>query len=293
MPEHFKKIGLITKHNPSLEIIETLQNLKVFLKSKHYPIVIETETAKAIHAGKTPTVTAEKLGAECDLVMVVGGDGSLLNAAHLVVDHHTPILGINRGKLGFLTDISPEEVNTRISEVLEGNYTEETRFLLNAKIEHQHNFIHQQSALNDIVLMPGEIAHLIDFEIYINDQFVCTQRADGLIVATPTGSTAYALSGGGPILHPQLDAIVLVPMFPHTLTSRPLVVNGNSTIRIAIPTSSKIAPRLSCDGRRRIYINAGDNIYIHKKAEHLRLIHPLDYNYFETLRAKLHWERNY
>lgn len=293
MPQHFKKIGLIARHNPSAEIIETLGLLKLFLEDRHVEFIVEPNAAKALKINKSAIVSAARLGLECDLVIVVGGDGSLLHAAQLVVDHHTPILGINRGKLGFLADISPEEMKTKLGEVLDGSFTEEIRYLLNAKIEHQHQITQQQSALNDIVLMPGDLAQLIEFEIYINDQFVCGQRADGLIVSTPTGSTAYALSGGGPIMHPQLDAIALVPMFPHTLTSRPLVINGNSTIKIAIPASSPIAPRLSCDGRERLHLSAGDNIYIYKKAEHLRLIHPLDYNYYETLRAKLHWERNY
>lgn len=292
MSQQFKKIGLIAKQKPNIEIIETLQILKLFLQSRQCSFVIETNTAAALPPDNSATLAGNQLGWECDLIIVIGGDGSLLNAAQLVVEHHVPILGINRGKLGFLADISPTEVSTKVGEVLDGNYIEETRFLLNSKIEHQHKVLHQQSALNDIVLMPGEVAQLIEFEIYINDQFVCTQRADGLIVATPTGSTAYALSGGGPILHPQLDAVALVPMFPHTLTSRPIVINANSTIKIVIPAGSKIAPRLSCDGRERIHIKPGGSIFIHKKAEHLRLIHPLDYNYFETLRAKLHWERS-
>jgi NAD+ kinase len=147
-------------------------------------------------------------------------------------------------------------------------------------------------ALNEVVLMPGNVARMIEFSIMIDDQFVCAQQADGLIVATPTGSTAYALSGGGPILYPQLEAIVLVPMFPHTLSARPIVVSSKSRIVIHVDTHSTAAPWLSCDGQERISVPIGANISIQKNAKSLKLIHPLDYNYFETLRTKLHWHKH-
>ena len=147
----------------------------------------------------------------------------------------------------------------------------------------------QDDALNEVAIIPDAIPHMIEFEIYINDQFVCSQDSDGLIIATPTGSTAYALSGGGPILHPQLDAIVLVPMFPHSLNSRPIVVEGNSRITIIISPNNLTSPRISCDGRAYITTPPGCHINIHKKAQPLHLIHPVDYDYYEALRSKLHW----
>lgn len=293
MPLHFKNIGLMAKPNPNKEIIATIQLLIKYLQSRRCQIIIEDQVTSKLKSEKIDSLPGNQLGAQCDLIIVVGGDGSLLRAAKLVANYQKPILGINRGTLGFLADITPNEIHHKLGDVLDGHYIDDPRFLLNATYEFDGKFIHQEFALNDIVLMPGKIAHLTQFEIYINDQFVCPQRADGLIVATPTGSTAYALSGGGPILHPHLDAVVLVPMFSHNLTSRPLVVNGNSDIKIVIPAESKIASRLSCDGRESKPINPGGIIRINKKAERLRLIHPIDYNYFETLRSKLHWEYNF
>ena len=293
MPLHFKNIGLMAKPHPNKEIIATLQLLIKYLQSRHCQLIIEDQVTSKLKSDKIDSLPGNQLGAQCDLIIVVGGDGSLLRAAKLVADHQKPILGINRGRLGFLADITPNEIHQKLADVLDGHYIDDSRFLLNATHEHDGKIIHQEFALNDIVLMPGKIAHLTQFEIFINDQFVCPQRADGLIVATPTGSTAYALSGGGPILHPHLDAVVLVPMFSHNLTSRPLVVNGDSDIKIVIPAESKIASRLSCDGRESRPINPGGIIRINKKTERLRLIHPIDYNYFETLRSKLHWEYNF
>jgi NAD+ kinase len=213
----------------------------------------------------------------------------LLTAARLASEKNLPVLGINRGRLGFLTDIKPDEFS-EIEQIIKGYYREEKRFLLNADILSDKKVIHHQTALNDIVLLPGDVAHMIEFSIEIDGQLMCTQRADGLIVATPTGSTAYALSGGGPILHPQLDAVVLVPMFPHKLTSRPIVISGNSDIKISIDKTNETSPRLSADGEDYISLNTDHIIHIHKNKNPLTLIHPESYQYFSTLRTKLQWE---
>ena len=177
----------------------------------------------------------------------------------------------------------------KIEAILQGHYLLEKRFLLTSSIELHGNNIGQDDALNEVAIIPDAIPHMIEFEIYIEDQFVCSQNSDGLIVATPTGSTAYALSGGGPILHPQLDAIVLVPMFPHSLSNRPIVIEGNQRIHVIISPNNITSPRLSCDGRANIHTPPGSRITIRKKPQQLHLIHPLDYHYYETLRSKLHW----
>lgn len=288
MPKPFKTIGLIGRQRKE-DISDTLLALKNLLLERKLAIIVETETATWFSAGKLPTCPRDQLGKKCDLIIVVGGDGSLLNAARAGIDDQTPLLGINRGHLGFLTDINPNELEAKVNEVLDGRYIEEQRFVLSADIEYNKEKIASDIALNDVVLMPGDVAHMIEFSIAIDDQFVCSQRADGLIAATPTGSTAYALSGGGPIMHPHLDAVVLVPMFPHTLSSRPLVISANSKIKITIGAENETAPRLSCDGQARLTVPIGADIHIHKKAEKLQLIHPKDYNYFATLREKLHW----
>lgn len=292
MAQLFKTIGIMGRQRtPS--IVDTLQGLKTFLKSRKLDIIIEEETAVILPADSLPVVPRNQIGKHCDLMIVVGGDGSLLNAAHAVVHDSVPVLGINRGRLGFLTDIHPNELNTKVGDVLDGSYLEEERFLLTTQIRHFEQVYSEDNALNDVVLLPGDVAHMIEFSIYIDKQFVCTQRADGLIVATPTGSTAYALSGGGPILYPTLDAVVLVPMFPHTLSNRPIVIGANSKITLVIAEHNETSPQLSCDGQQRIPVKPGDSIHITKKAEKLRLIHPKDYNYFQTLRTKLHWISNF
>ncbi|MEE9452342.1 MAG: NAD(+) kinase [Gammaproteobacteria bacterium] len=291
MQARFSRIILFASaHRANKGVQETLQALQELLHSLQVAFLIESETATYFALGQDKTTTLSDIGETGDLIIVVGGDGSLLNAARQAIKVNVPVLGINRGHLGFLTDVLPEALETKVGEILAGKFTEEKRFLLNATVLQDDAIICQGEALNDIVLLSGETPQLIEFAIYINNQLVSNQRADGMIVTTPTGSTAYALSGGGPILHPGLDAIALVPMCPHTLSSRPIVINGDNIISIVIDAHNETSPRLSCDGQESGTILPGQRIKIEKKAQKLRLIHPLDYNYYETLRAKLGWE---
>lgn len=278
MKKIFKHIGLITRAGKNT--VDTLIAVRDFCLENRIPLSIEQETADTMDESTLPTFPADNISSDIDLILVVGGDGSLLHAAHCALDHDLPVLGINRGHLGFLTDIHPHEL-TKITAVLNGQYTQESRFLLETPFD---------IALNDVVLQPDD-AQLIQFDIVINGKFVCQQRADGLIIATPTGSTAYALSGGGPILHPSLDAIVLVPMFPHTLSTRPIVVDGNANIELHLSTEKDKAANISCDGQPRIKLDPGTRINIKKHAKKLQLIHPTDYDYYKTLREKLGWQR--
>lgn len=287
MNNAFKTIGIFARvKNP--EILETLKTLITYLNQSGHAIFIEKETAESLTDSTIPTLSRDALGKQCDLLIVVGGDGSLLNAAHMVVDQRLPVLGINRGNLGFLTDIHPTEL-TKIQAILQGHYHLEKRFLLTAQIELNKKNIGEDNALNEVALIPDVVPHMIEFEIYVDSEFVCSDNSDGLIIATPTGSTAYALSGGGPILHPELNAIVLVPMFSHSLSSRPIVIEGNRKITILISPQNKTAPRLTCDGQTHLKAPTGSRITISKKQELLHLVHPLDYRYYETLRSKLHW----
>jgi NAD+ kinase len=287
MNKAFKTVGIIGRvKNPGVK--DTLVTLIKYLRSLQHDFFIEAETAEHLDDASLPIIERHEIGKHCDLLIVVGGDGSMLNAAHCVVNNETPVLGINRGSLGFLTDILPTQLE-KIKEILNGEYILEKRFLLSAEINLQNEKLGEDDALNEVALIPNTTPHMIEFEIYIDDQFVCSQNSDGLIIATPTGSTAYALSGGGPILHPGLDAIVLVPMFPHTLSSRPIVIEGNRKINIIVSPNNTTTPRLSCDGQDYINTPPGSDISIYKKARHLQLIHPVDYNYYKTLRSKLHW----
>lgn len=287
MTSQFKTIGIFGRVR-SPGVIETLKALIQYLRNLQHEVLVESETAAALDDPSITPTSREELNRSCHLVIVVGGDGSLLHAAHTVVNEELPVLGVNRGRLGFLTDIHPTELE-KIKTILDGDYILEKRFLLTATVELHGKMLGQSDALNEVALIPDLVPHMNEFEIYIDDKFVCSQDSDGVIVATPTGSTAYALSGGGPILHPQLDAIVIVPMFPHTLSIRPIVIAGNHRITIVITPNNTATPRLTCDGQAVINTPPGSHINIQKKAKQLHLIHPLDYDYYETLRSKLHW----
>jgi len=269
-------------------VIETLKALIQYLRHLGQTLLVDAETAAAINDPSLPSIPKEALSKRCQLLIVVGGDGSLLHAAHIVVESEIPVLGVNRGRLGFLTDIHPTELQ-KIKSILEGEFRLEKRFLVTATVEHHGKILGQSDALNEVALIPDSVPHMNEFEIYIDEQFVCSQDSDGVIVATPTGSTAYALSGGGPILHPELDAIVIVPMFPHTLSIRPIVIQGDHRITIIITPNNTATPRLTCDGQAFISTPPGSHITIRKKPKQLHLIHPVDYDYYETLRSKLHW----
>lgn len=283
----FKTVGILgtVKHK---KVSETLTALLHYLANFELTVLIERETAE--HLPHPPLTICERkeIGARCDLLIVVGGDGSLLHAAQTALAHQIPIVGINRGRLGFLTDIHPQHLSA-LSAILNGDFYLEKRFLLNARISSHGQEIGRGIALNEVALIPDFIPHMTEFEIDINKQFVCNQHSDGVIIATPTGSTAYALSGGGPILHPQLDAIVIVPIFPHSLSMRPIVINGDNTIRIVIAASNQATPRLTCDGQIIVTTPPGSEITITKHTQPLQLIHPRDYDYYENLRSKLHW----
>lgn len=270
---------------------ETLSALKQHLDSLNTHLYIDKNTAPLLPDHNLPIIDKSSIPNECDCVIVVGGDGSLLNAAHLALAPGLPVLGINRGRLGFLTDIHPDELH-KVEAVIKGEHVLEKRFVLKATLTHNGKTLHDDIALNDVVLLPSERVQMIEFDQHVNDQFVCRQRADGLIIATPTGSTAYALSGGGPILQPGIDAVVMVPMFPHTLSSRPVVVGGDSHIDIVIGDNIEAPAFISCDGANRVAAPAGAKLHIQKNTQALTLIHPTDYNYFTTLREKLNWEKH-
>ncbi|KDE39171.1 MAG: NAD(+) kinase [Nitrincola lacisaponensis] len=286
--DNFRNIGLIGRLG-SKAVIDTLKQLIRFLEERGLNVILDEKIAEVMPGHGQQTCKQKMMGEICDLAIVVGGDGSLLGAARSLARSNIPVLGVNRGNLGFLTDISPQEIEARVAEVLEGGYSVDSRFLLDVSIRRKGESVGELVALNDCVLHPGKATRMIQFELYIEGQFVYTQRSDGLIVATPTGSTAYALSAGGPIMHPKLDALVLVPMFPHTLSSRPIVVNGNSELKLVISEENSTYPTISCDGQADFSLVPGDVISIRKKAHKLKLLHPTDYNFYQTCREKLGW----
>lgn len=290
MKQRFKRVILYARQYRASEwVMESLHRLVNFLQDQQIETCLDIDTAQGFNIN-LPTLDREKMGKKHDLIVVVGGDGSLLSAARMAIRVDVPVIGINRGRLGFLTDILPQHLETQLTAVLAGEYQEEQRFLLHTRIHDGNTTYFESKALNDVVLGRGEGTHLIEFDIIINQQYVCHYRSDGLILSTPTGSTAYALSAGGPIMHPQLNAIVLVPMFSHSLSSRPIVVDGEVKIDLKISTNNEHALQISCDGHESRIVKAGQLVRVEKNTQKLRLLHPLDYHYYDTLRSKLGWE---
>lgn len=285
----FSRVILYARqHRVNPGVNETLLRLVTYLKTLPIEIYFDGETAPHVVLN-LPTLPFEDMDGSRDLIIVVGGDGSLLSAARLAINVGVPVTGISRGRLGFLTDIPPDFLEKQVGAILEGQYTEEQRFLLQTRIHDDERTYFQGDALNDVVLGRGTETHLIEFDVLIDQQFVSHYRSDGLILSTPTGSTAYSLSAGGPIMHPQLDAIVMVPMFSHSLSSRPLVFHGDSQVDIRISTSNERDLQLSCDGHESRLIKPGQHVEIKKNKHQLRLLHPREYNYYDTLRMKLGW----
>lgn len=286
----FKRVGLMGAHrNP--EVKETLAYVATFLQKQGKTVVIETESGKGL-AGGWKHAPAQSLSDEIELLVAVGGDGNLLHAARTMSLQNIPVVGINRGQLGFLADLSPDNVEGPLLKIVNGEYVTEERFLLSGTVLREEGSEYGQgNALNDVVLFPGDVAQMIEFEMRINDQFVYSQRSDGLIIATPTGSTAYALSAGGPIIAPHLEVMVLVPKLPHTLTSRPVVIDAASRIEIRLANYNKTAPRLSYDGQSHVSLNLTDRVVIHRQRQPLKILHPQSYDYYAVWREKLHWGR--
>jgi NAD+ kinase len=288
--QQFKRVILYARqHRANQGVNESLHRLVDFLRQQHITIVQDQDTALGFSID-VPILERSQMGQPKDLIVVVGGDGNLLSAARMAIEVNTPVVGINRGRLGFLTDIIPQEIDTHLGAILQGEYKEEERFLLQTSIFDEETTYFTGNALNDVVLSRGSETHLVEFDVHVNQQLVAHFRSDGMILSTPTGSTAYALSAGGPIMHPKLNAIVLVPMFSHSLSSRPLVIDGESYIELHISPFNEIELRISCDGHESRMVKPGQKVSIKKNNQRLRLLHPLDYHYYETLRSKLGWE---
>ena len=267
----FNTIGIITKPNDPRSD-DKARELITLLKDKNVAVVQDDK----------------QITEQADLIIVVGGDGSLLNTARTFVDKKIPILGINLGRLGFLADVPVTNMEEIVSEVLNGDFTKEERRLLSCQVEQDGKILRQFLALNDAVVHRTETLKMIEFDLFIDDKFVSNQRADGLIITTPTGSTAYALSSGGPIMHPGVDAIGLVSICPHTMSHRPLLVPGDSEIVIKVKNSEDGAI-VSFDGQTSVPIKTGQDIRLHQYSSAIDLLHPKNYDYFEIIRSKLHW----
>lgn len=286
MAPTFSRIGLTGK--PGDEAVRAvLARLAGLAQRRGVEAFVDAGVRAGIDA---PELPAAQLAASVDLIVCVGGDGSLMHAARQYGLAGLPLLGVNLGRLGFLVDVSPAELEQRVDELLAGRFIEERRLLLDMVTHRGDLEVARGVALNDVVLHKADPGRMQEFETRIDGVGVTTHRADGVMVATPTGSTAYALSAGGPILHPSLDALVLIPICPHTLSDRPLVVGTASRIALTVGSGTGGA-RVSCDGQRGFTLESGDTVTIVRNASSVRLLHPPDYDYFRILRDKLHWGR--
>ncbi|HEX8979834.1 MAG TPA: NAD kinase [Parasulfuritortus sp.] len=286
MEQKFKKIALVCKHN-STSVSSYMLRLAAFLQEKGCEVVLSTHTAEFCQMTDLPCAPLMEIANDIDLAIVMGGDGTMLTIARNLVDHRVPLIGINQGRLGFLTDVSVDTMFTTLDEMLAGHYVEENRIMLDCALERGGELQFQTYAFNDVVVSKGSMGRLIEFEVYIDNKFVYSQRADGLVLASPTGSTAYALSAGGPILHPTLEAFVLTPICPHTLSGRPIAVNSHSEIEINLIHADDA--RLHVDGQNHRDMTVGDRVVIQRAKHSVRLLQPMDHNYYDTLRQKLHW----
>jgi NAD+ kinase len=285
MSSPFKTVALIGKYDS--DIGESVLRLARFLVHRGFQVVIARQTAEKLDIPGYRLENLSDIGRVADVAIVLGGDGTILSITRVLAPSGVPIIGVNQGRLGFLTDISMEEMETELADMLMGRYQSEDRILLEARVIRGQDTLSEECAFNDVVVSKAGTGRLIEFEVSIDEEYVYSQRSDGLVVATPTGSTAYALSAGGPILHPTLDAIALVPICPHTLSARPIAVNGDSHVEIRIVFADDC--RVHFDGQRHADLIVGDRLQIYRAIKPATLLHPLDHSYYSTLRQKLHW----
>ena len=288
MSKAFQTVAVLGLYSDS-RVAGPMAKLTEYLTKAGIDVVTLPDAAATL---ETRAVQEADIAAEVDLIIAVGGDGTMLHAAALTGSGKVPLLGVNRGRLGFLADISPAEMLENLEQILEGNYSRETRLLLEAKITAADGSQRLAVAVNDIVLQRRETGRMIDVETRIADRYVNTHAGDGLIVATPTGSTAYALSCGGPIIEPLLDAVVIVPICPHTLGDRPIVIPASLDIEVKLLPRHDTKAEVSVDGHSLGELHPDDRLLISESANRITLIHPPGYDYYGILRSKLHWGRD-
>ncbi|MHB2040058.1 MAG: NAD(+) kinase [Acidiferrobacteraceae bacterium] len=283
-------IGLFGKYGDE-RFGPTMRSLCTFLRRRQLEIVLEAATAEVLGADKEDlkVLPLGKIGAAIDLAIVLGGDGTLLNVARTLAGHRVPLVGVNAGRLGFLADISKNDMLDVIGRILDGDFQIEERLMLYAEIIRDGRVVHASHAFNDVVVNKLGLARLIEIETHIDGELVNRMRADGIIVATPTGSTAYAMSAGGPILHPTLPAIIVVPICPHTLSHRPIAINSSSRVELVICGDQ--SAHVTFDGQANYALQDDDRIVVRRADNSVTLLHPSDRNHYEMLRVKLHWGR--
>lgn len=283
---HFETLALMGKL-PVAAVQETIRDLVARLQARGHRVLLEDE-ASGFGLSADGTLSPAALAEAADLVISVGGDGTMLRAAHATGPAGTPLVGVNLGHLGFLTDIGVDDLGA-LDAILDGRFVEDPRCMLEGRAERDGASLGEAVGLNDFVIQRWDVGRMIEFETWVGGRFVSAHRADGLVVATPTGSTAYSLSAGGPILQPQLATLLLVPISPHTLSDRPLVISSGEEIELRITGRELDRGQLLCDARDITELLPGDSIRIRLAAQPQRLLHPEGYDYFSVLRSKMHW----
>jgi NAD+ kinase len=290
MKKTIKTVGLFGKYQDE-SVSGHVTRLAEFLKQRGLSVVLDESTGTMVPAS---VAASQSFGTIChtvDLAIVIGGDGTMLNAARSLAPCGVPIIGVNLGRLGFLADIKAMNMTAEIGKILDGDYQTEQRLLLSAEIMRKGKIALSANAFNDVIITKGEIARLIEFETYLDGEFVNATRGDGVIVASPTGSTAYALSAGGPILHPTLPAMAVVPICPHTLSNRPIVVSSDSVIEFLMTGAPHQAAHVTFDGQSMFALEDNDRVYVRRADTPVELVHPSGRSHFDVLREKLHWGR--
>jgi NAD+ kinase len=286
MSTRFRHAALVGRFN-SGSIREELGSIARFLVGRGLSVSIEAETARNTGIEGFPALEAEALCADCDIAVVLGGDGTMLGIARQLARHGTPLVGINQGRLGFITDIAFVGYEAQLGAIVDGEYDEEQRAMLEGHVERAGQRIYEGFALNDVIVSRGATTGMVELRIEIDGDFVANLRADGLIVCSPTGSTAYALSAGGPILHPGIAGWVVVPIAPHDLSNRPIVVPDTGAVAIEIVAGRDAS--VNFDMQSLTSLAHGDRIDVRRSAHRARFLHPRGWSYFSTLRSKLHW----
>lgn len=286
---HFQTVGIIAKQGDPEKVRGTLERLSRHLAARHIRVLLDAESAHLLGAGIGAAVPIMTLGTDCDLVIVVGGDGTLLHAARMLARLAVPLVGINLGRLGFLVDVSPHALESALDPILDGEYQSDQRAMLSVRVLTEDGAERVDTALNDVVIHKWSTARMIELEIDIDGVFVSAQRSDGLIIATPTGSTAYALSGGGPLVDPALDAILLVPICPHDLSNRPLVIPGDRRVGVRARALDQGHAQITCDGQSDLPLPPRALIEVTQHPHRAHLLHPRGHDHYQILRAKLGW----
>ncbi len=286
MKNAFNRVALIGRYQ-SEDIAESLVEIAMFLRERGVSVLIEQRSVEPDATGGFELADMERIGDEADLAIALGGDGTMLGAARELAPREVPLVGINYGRLGFITDIGLGAWRQALASILEGHYESEERTLLTARVVRNQEIVWSELALNDVVVNRSSRTGMIELRVHVDEHYMYSQRADGLIIATPTGSTAYALSASGPILHPQLQGIVLVPVAPQSLSNRPIAVPDDATITVRVIDGRE--PRVAGDMQVFNDLHVGDDIVVQRAPFRTRFLHPPDYSYFATLRSKLNW----